>query len=200
MLCGVLPPGLIQYCSQHSCVIAAFHFIGQVWKFFFNSFMFFFQNLLFHLSIWWQVFFFYACYFLDSILLTFYTVILSYSDIFCPLLIFFCNNFYNISYFSLLSNTSFLLICLSYYKYIYIYIYIYIILKLYWYYRAPLTHCCHLTLLSIVPGRFPMLHSSALHIYLYIYIYIYSLLVKSILSPSKIFIFHPKSVIFNETS
>ena len=22
MLCGVLPPGLIQYCSEHSCVIA----------------------------------------------------------------------------------------------------------------------------------------------------------------------------------
>ena len=22
LLCGVLPPGLVQYCSQHSCVIA----------------------------------------------------------------------------------------------------------------------------------------------------------------------------------
>ena len=22
VLCGVLPPGLVQYCSQHSCVIA----------------------------------------------------------------------------------------------------------------------------------------------------------------------------------
>ncbi len=22
LLCGVLPPGLVQYCSQHSCVVA----------------------------------------------------------------------------------------------------------------------------------------------------------------------------------
>ena len=24
MFCGVLPPGLVQYCSQHSCVIAVY--------------------------------------------------------------------------------------------------------------------------------------------------------------------------------
>ena len=39
-----------------------------------------------------------------------------------------------------------------------------------------------------------------MYVYIYIYIYIYALPVKSIWSPSKIFISHPKSVIFNETS
>ena len=27
LLCGVLPPGLVQYCSQHSCVIAVKFFL-----------------------------------------------------------------------------------------------------------------------------------------------------------------------------
>ena len=28
VLCGVLPPGLIQYCSQHSCVIAVYRLLN----------------------------------------------------------------------------------------------------------------------------------------------------------------------------
>ena len=38
------------------------------------------------------------------------------------------------------------------------------------------------------------------NIYIYIYIYIYIIPFKSIMLPSKIFISHPKSVIFNETT
>ena len=32
LYCGVLPPGLVQYCSQHSCVVEAYVFTVKIFQ------------------------------------------------------------------------------------------------------------------------------------------------------------------------